>query len=776
MIAWKRWIRSIGRQNQQRRQSSSGPRFPAVERCEERLVLSAGTLDPSFVQPATDFGSTDDFAGAVAIQSDGNIVVAGVGSNSNVLIARYLPDGSLDPAFDVDGRVVAALAVPFGDVAEVAIQADGRILVAGTSFSGPIPRFALARFLTDGCLDTSFGVNGVVSPGFSHTAAPDAIPNSRLDDIALQADGRIVALGFAVPGLGELPGSASASVTRYRQNGALDLDFSTDGVVRFEPEVLARAKSIVVQPDGKLLVGGNASGQLKLARLQPDGSSDATFGVGGSASDNIGLSVEVEDVALRPDGRIVVVGFVGTLLGVAQYTATGMLDSSFNFDGHVVTGVNTSRSAHLAIDHAGRILVATTNAAQTVQTLIRYTADGFLDDQFGGDGFADGFAPVFDGSRYVVGMDIQADGRIVVAGNINLNGSTPDFSVNRVLGDPIIPHIVVTGTDVGDPPTVRVLDSVTGEEHRSFAAFAATFRGGVRVASGDFDGDGLPDVIVGMGGATGIPSRVRVLNGSTNFATLVYMVGLTGATGGFLPFGNTFAGGVNVAAGDVDGDGIDEIIVSPDSNSRPDVKIFKIVPPPTQIGTATAGLHAIIRAYTAAYRNGVRVASGDVNGDGRDDIITSRVKGTPNVRVFDGRTGRQLAGRIGSFNAFSREFRGGVYIAAGDINGDGRADIIASAGAGGSPTVRVFDGVSGLQLASFDAYDSTFRGGVRVAVGDVNGDGKLDLITSPGAGIIGATGVDSEIRFFDPRLIDEIDSFFVTDSTTRRGLFIGASR
>jgi hypothetical protein len=125
------------------------------------------------------------------------------------------------------------------------------------------------------------------------------------------------------------------------------------------------------------------------------------------------------------------------------------------------------------------------------------------------------------------------------------------------------------------------------------------------------------------------------------------------------------------------------------------------------------------------------VAAGDVNGDGLADLVTGAgPSGGPHVMVFNGVDLSMLA----SFYAFTPGFPGGVNVAAGDVNGDGRADIITGAGPGGGPHVRVFSGVDLAELASYFAYDVAFVGGVTVTAGDYNGDGVIDVITGPGWG------------------------------------------
>lgn len=172
-----------------------------------------------------------------------------------------------------------------------------------------------------------------------------------------------------------------------------------------------------------------------------------------------------------------------------------------------------------------------------------------------------------------------------------------------------------------------------------------------------------------------------------------------------------------MATGDVTGDGFDDVITAAGVGGGPHVQIFD-----GSTGRIVRGFYA----YGSGYVGGVMVATGDVNGDGRADIVTGTgVGGGPHVRVFSGADGSVL----GEFFAYAANFTGGVNVAAGDIDGDGRADIITGPGAGGGPHVRAFRGMTWTNLANFFAYDARFTGGVTVAAGDVNGDGRADIIT-----------------------------------------------
>ncbi|TRW16886.1 FG-GAP-like repeat-containing protein [Glacieibacterium frigidum] len=145
-----------------------------------------------------------------------------------------------------------------------------------------------------------------------------------------------------------------------------------------------------------------------------------------------------------------------------------------------------------------------------------------------------------------------------------------------------------------------------------------------------------------------------------------------------------------------------------------------------------------VRAGDAQATGGVRVALGDINGDGAADVVVGAGPGgAPTVQAIDGATGDTLL----AFQAYEG-FTGGVYVAAGDLDGDGRADVVTGAGAGGAPNVKVFDGSTGSVEQNFFAYEFGFMGGVSVAVGDFGGDGRDDIIVAP------ATG-DGFVRIFD---------------------------
>jgi hypothetical protein len=308
---------------------------------------------------------------------------------------------------------------------------------------------------------------------------------------------------------------------------------------------------------------------------------------------------------------------------------------------------------------------------------------------------------------------------------------------------PLAP-ILVTGADAGGGPEVEVYNGATGALEFGFYAYDPRFAGGVRVATGDFNGDGVPDIVTAPGPSGG--PDIRIFDGRTGALLREFMA-----------YSPDFLGGVNVAVGDVNGDGIPDIITGADAGGGPQVKVFS---------GKDLSLLCSFYAYDPHFSGGVRVAAGDVNGDGYADIITGAGPGGgPHVEVFSGKNGAQLQ----SFMAYASSFTGGVYVAAGDVNGDGKADIITGAGAGGAPQVNVYNGANGALLESFLAYDSTFTGGVRVGAAELQGNGLADILTASGP------GASPIVRAFAGITLAVLDNFYAYDPYFQGGVYVGGA-
>jgi serralysin len=205
----------------------------------------------------------------------------------------------------------------------------------------------------------------------------------------------------------------------------------------------------------------------------------------------------------------------------------------------------------------------------------------------------------------------------------------------------------------------------------------------------------------------------------------------------------------------VDNDGFADIVTGAGAGGSPHVKVFN-----SALNTEQASFFA----YAANVTGGVRVAAGDIDGDARADIVTGAGPGgSPHVKVFSAATGAEIR----SFFAYAAGFSGGVFVAAGDVNGDRRSDIITGPGGGGGSQVRVFSGTGAGELTSFFAYPGFF-GGVSVGVADLNADGRADVLTGAGP------GGGPHVKAFDLTLASsEVRSFFAFDPGFLGGVFVG---
>jgi hypothetical protein len=345
-------------------------------------------------------------------------------------------------------------------------------------------------------------------------------------------------------------------------------------------------------------------------------------------------------------------------------------------------------------------------------------------------------------SRIYLGIHFSFD---KVAG-INEGVSIGDYVFQHALRAKTSKQQFATGADQGGGPHVRVQETVTGRFISDFLAYDTAFRGGVRVANADVNGDGVPDIITAPGPGGG--PHIKVFDGTD--LHLLYS---------FMAYDINFTGGVFVAAGDVDGDGKADIITAPDTGGGPVVRIFS---------GATGSMLREFLAYDGAFRGGVHVAAGDINGDGKADVITGAgIGGGPHVRAFSGADNASLV----SFFAYDQAFRGGVNVAAGDMLGNGLAQIVTGAGLGGGPHVEIFNG-SGVRVQSFVATlppSNAMTNGIHVGAADVNGDGRDDLLCA------GAAGSSPVVDARDAMSLAQYEKQFIYDPSFLGGIFVGGA-
>jgi uncharacterized delta-60 repeat protein len=410
----------------------------------DQAQAASGDLDASFGSTGTvrtDFRGNFDEANAVVIQRDGKIVAAGSsfsGSNTveDFIVARYNPNGSQDNNFGNNGKVTTDFFRSVDSIGAIVIQPDNKILVAGfaqLAGSGSSPRvFALARYTSDGRLDPSFGSGGSLTTSFGGSFAAAS-------DVMLQPDGKIVVAGTADFNPAVPNGGLDFALARYNANGSLDGGFGNGGKVVFDFfGGFNQANAAVLQPDGKIIVVGSASSDssnqdigFALARFNSDGSADFSFGNGGKQITHfLDAGSQAKGVVLQPDGKIVVAGTApdsatrgpgGTVFALARYNSDGGLDSSFGSSG--LTAIPFSNSATeqanaLVLSPDGKIIVAgaafATFATPPDFAVARYNSDGSLDTGFGSGGtLTTDFAGAPDLAQAVA---IQSDGKVVAAG------------------------------------------------------------------------------------------------------------------------------------------------------------------------------------------------------------------------------------------------------------------------------------------------------------------------------------------------------------------------
>src|SRR6266545_3518296 len=316
-----------------------------------RTVLAVdGDLDPTFGTDGkvlTDFDHSTDIANAVAIQADGKLVVVGTAyqdndfSDEDFAVARYNPDGTLDKAFGVGGKVQTDFPGLAAVASSVVVQPDGKIVVAGGAFPlfTFLGDFKVVRYNSNGSLDTSFGDGGIVTTTFPE--------GSYAFDVALQADGKIVAVGSA----NDPATFYDFAAVRYLSNGTLDATFGVAGKVHtdFGDQNFDRARSAALQPDGRIVAAGFAISQnggvqnFAVARYTSNGVLDTTFSRDGKTQIDFGNCCQsANKVLLQSDGKIITVGYANTEDSdsdflLARLSPRGSLDPTFGVGGEVRT-------------------------------------------------------------------------------------------------------------------------------------------------------------------------------------------------------------------------------------------------------------------------------------------------------------------------------------------------------------------------------------------------------------------------------------------------------
>ena len=397
--------------------------------CQTPAIASG--LDPTFGdggRVSTPVGGNGQGEGVV-IQPSGQIVTAGwrtvgTGIDTDFALTRNNSDGTLDSSFGTAGIATTDLGGADDQAFDAALLPDNGIVAVGRTDALGILKtaFGVVRYLPDGTPNPNFGTGGIVTtPIFGKGAVANAV--------GVQPDGKIVVAGFATNASGV---DSDFALVRYNPDGSLDTTFGTGGIVTTDLGTQDDdARAVAIQPDGKIVVVGNTSDNIALARYKPDGSLDPTFGSAGVTISALGTNV-ANGVALTSNGGIRIAGTRGGDFMVAGFDANGALDPTFGSGGVVTTDISGGDdfAEDLTVDAAGRIIVVGRATSSTIldMALARYTADGTLDTTFATNGI---ITADFHG-RGEFGEDVAVDsqGRIVAAG-YTANGADIEFALMR---------------------------------------------------------------------------------------------------------------------------------------------------------------------------------------------------------------------------------------------------------------------------------------------------------------------------------------------------------
>ena len=387
-----------------------------------------GSLDPTFGSggiAVTPIGGSNEAAEEIAVQSDGKLVTVGQsynGSNYDIALARYNTDGSLDITFGTNGKLTIDVGGGYDEGQSLAIQTDGKIVVAGLCGIGSYDDFVVIRFNSNGTLDNTFGTNGKVITDIANWF-------SGARSVALQGDGKILAAGFS---WGDT--SYEFTLVRYNINGTLDGTFGSGGIVKTDFGGYDEAWSIIIQGDSKIVVAGYSNTtkpDFAIARYNSNGTLDNSFATGGKIRFAFGSGNDYcWSVVLQTDGKLVLGGdtYNGSNydFALARLNTNGSFDNTFGSAGKVITS-NSSGDDEifaLAIQSDGKIL-ATGYSTTAYLALLRYNNDGTLDNSFGTGGV------VTSANGEARGIAIQSDGKILLSGG--QYNADEDFAVWRYI-------------------------------------------------------------------------------------------------------------------------------------------------------------------------------------------------------------------------------------------------------------------------------------------------------------------------------------------------------
>lgn len=732
-------------------------------------LLANGSPDPSFGSGGivvTDFGvgPANGEARALILQPDGRLLAAGMRysglpGDSDVALARYLPDGSLDASFGSGGKVVTSVDGRAYDAYALALRPDGRILAAGMTqeIHASSWCFFLARYLSDGVLDAAFGSGGLVAD-----PATGAIP--LFGSVAIQDDGKILAAGgfqaepkaglavtrllpdgrrdpaFGTRGVAPIPISGTnhpaifalradhrivvasgvfdsvqsrwgVAFHRLLADGSPDPAFGVDGVQTVDAGATSiTPRALAIDAAERNIVAGVLNGpteSIVLIATTPAGLPDPAFGTGGVVTTAVGLSGGgAYAVAVQPDQRIVAAGYaMDTGVMVARYLANGALDTSFGGTGLVIVPLGNCASSFggcvatsVLVQPDGRIVVAGSRTGNGF-LLLRFHGDGTLDQSFGNGGVV--LTPVGLAGAIANALVRLPDGKLVTAGESSSNESAYDYTLVRHLPNGVVDTTFGQGGVVTTP--------ISKEYDTAYAL--AVQANGMLVAAGDrgalarYDGRAVSTLLL---------ARTAGSNPSVRGSPVTFTATVTGsAPTGVVAFAADGAPLAGCAAVYLTGPG--------------DVRSAQCT-----TTTLSVGAHTLVASYAGDAQNIASLSSPlqhavalattglrrrDFDGDGLDDLLWQS--------AYDGGAAIWLMIATSPVNgAWVGPTADWIATHTTDLNGDGMHDLVVYNRHDGTTGVRLMNGIS--QSASSSLLRDV---NVRVThVGDFDADGHSDLL------------------------------------------------
>jgi len=459
------------------------------------LAAEQGDFDQTFAN--TGFTTNKLFDSnvirSVKVQPDGKVVVAGTsfgGAGEAAIVLRYNGDGSLDTTFDGDGIAATTIEISGSAFTDVVIQPDGKIVAAGSGIPVNANQyFAVVRYNSNGSLDTTFGTGGIVRTEFDSTSESASA-------VGLTSDGKIVVAGTTF--------NNSFAFARYNSNGSLDTTFDGDGKVLLPGFSVGTPSDMALQPDGKI-VGVTEGNGTTFVRLNTNGSLDTTFDTDGKVEIPGNMFNSARTIAVQPDGKILGAGMVSSTIAVVRLNASGSLDTTFAGDG-IANDTRIAIPAELALQSNGKIILSGSTAVSTPfqndVIVHRFNSNGSLDTTFGGDGRITSrddatFQDSHDASTAVA---IAPDGKIVVAGEYRFRVGQRDVMVMRFLGEGVGARRAPYDYDGDGKTDLSVFRPSSGAWflNQSTAGFFGMLFGFStdKIAPADYDGDGKTDIAI----------------------------------------------------------------------------------------------------------------------------------------------------------------------------------------------------------------------------------------------------------------------------------------